>query len=237
MPLTRALFCPGLNSTSSPTFNLPPNKVPVTTVPNPEIVKDLSIDIIACPWLKLFLTDDKTWSNSEVNSFKPSPETIETGIIFDPENDVSINNSSISNEDNWRISSSTKSVFVKTTIHFLTCSKSNIDKCSIVWGITDSSAETISKAKSIEPTPVSILLTKLSWPGTSIMLTSLPLGNSIQAKPKSIVRPLFFSSENLSGSIPVSDRTRDDLPWSTWPAVPITNMINSPLVWHFGIAR
>ncbi len=33
-----------------------------------------------------------------------------------------------------------------------------------------------------------------------------------------------FSSASLSGSIPVNALTRVDLPWSTWPAVPITRM-------------
>ena len=34
--------------------------------------------------------------------------------------------------------------------------------------------------------------------------------------------PRAFSSANRSGSVPVSARTSDDLPWSTWPAVATT---------------
>ena len=42
------------------------------------------------------------------------------------------------------------------------------------------------------------------------------------AKPRSMVIPRSFSSLSRSGSIPVSARTRVDLPWSMWPAVPTT---------------
>ncbi len=44
-----------------------------------------------------------------------------------------------------------------------------------------------------------------------------------QAKPRSMVMPRSFSSWRRSGSMPVRALTRVDLPWSTWPAVPMTN--------------
>ena len=40
-------------------------------------------------------------------------------------------------------------------------------------------------------------------------------GSVVWAKPRSIVSPRRFSSSNRSGSVPVSARTSDDLPWST----------------------
>ena len=43
-----------------------------------------------------------------------------------------------------------------------------------------------------------------------------------KAKPNSMVMPRNFSSGKRSGSVPVSARTKLLLPWSTWPAVPIT---------------
>ena len=68
------------------------------------------------------------------------------------------------------------------------------------------------------PTPASMFLMKRSWPGTSTMLTSWPLGSVSQAKPRSMVIPRSFSSARRSGSMPVSAWTSVDLPWSTWPA-------------------
>src|SRR5215208_5247393 len=54
------------------------------------------------------------------------------------------------------------------------------------------------------------------------MLILRPLGSVSQAKPRSIVISRRCSSSQRSGSMPVSVLTRVDLPWSTWPAVPIT---------------
>ena len=42
------------------------------------------------------------------------------------------------------------------------------------------------------------------------------------AKPSSMVMPRSFSSGRRSVSTPVRARTRAVLPWSMWPAVPIT---------------
>ena len=57
------------------------------------------------------------------------------------------------------------------------------------------------------------------------MLTSVPSSSRTQANPSSIVIPRFFSSANRSGSMPVNALTRVDLPWSTCPAVPATNIV------------
>ena len=77
-------------------------------------------------------------------------------------------------------------------------------RCSLVWGMMPSSAAMISNARSMPPTPASMFLMNRSWPGTSTMLTSRPLGSLSQAKPRSIVMPRSFSSARRSGSMPVS---------------------------------
>ena len=67
-------------------------------------------------------------------------------------------------------------------------------------------------------------------PGTSTKPTSVPDGSVVNAKPRSMVSPRAFSSGNRSGSVPVSARTSDDLPWSTCPAV-ATTLTHSPDCW------
>jgi len=96
---------------------------------------------------------------------------------------------------------------------------------SSVWGITPSSAAITRTTRSIPPTPASMVFTNRSCPGTSTSPTRRPLGRSRCAKPRSMVIPRRFSSSRRSGSMPVRAWTRADLPWSTWPAVPITYMI------------
>ena len=54
----------------------------------------------------------------------------------------------------------------------------------------------------------------------------VPSARSVQAKPRSMVRPRRRSSAQRSGSMPVSARTRVDLPWSTCPAVATTCCIS-----------
>ncbi len=60
---------------------------------------------------------------------------------------------------------------------------------------------------------------KRTCPGTSTKLMPSPPGSVVWAKPRSIVIPRRCSSAKRSGSVPVSQRTSDDLPWSTCPAV------------------
>src|SRR5215217_9504194 len=54
-------------------------------------------------------------------------------------------------------------------------------------------------------------------------LTLCPPGSVSHANPRSMVMARAFSSASRSGSMPVSALTRVDFPWSTCPAVPITN--------------
>ena len=109
-------------------------------------------------------------------------------------------------------SSSTRSRLVRATTPRFTWRRSRMARCSTVCGITPSSAATTRRARSIPPTPASMFLIKRSWPGTSTMLTSLPLGRRSHANPRSIVIPRSFSSWRRSGSMPVSALMSVDLP-------------------------
>ncbi len=70
--------------------------------------------------------------------------------------------------------------------------------------------------------PAIMVCTSRRWPGTSMTLTSIPSSIRHGANPSSMVMPRRFSSGSRSVSTPVSARTSDVLPWSTWPAVPRT---------------
>ena len=59
-------------------------------------------------------------------------------------------------------------------------------------------------------------------PDVSTIETSRPEGSVIHAKPSSIVIPRSCSSRSRSGFVPVRAWISADLPWSTWPAVPMT---------------
>ena len=98
-------------------------------------------------------------------------------------------------------------------------------RCSSDCGIQPSSAATVNSTAGTGPTPASMLGTKRSCPGTSTNASRSPDGSVSQQNPRSMVRPRRRSSAHRSGSIPVSARTRVDLPWSTCPAVAITCMV------------
>ena len=140
---------------------------------------------------------------------------------------VSWRASTVSISASSRRSPSTRSALVRATSPLRTWSRSRMARCSRVWGMTPSSAATTSRAMSMPPTPASMLRTKRSWPGTSMMLTSCPDGRVSQAKPRSMVMPRSRSWGRRSGLMPVRASMRVDLPWSTWPAVPTTYMLAS----------
>ena len=137
------------------------------------------------------------------NSGNPSPVNAETACRGAPANVVPCNSSATSSDTSSSISSSTRSFLVITAMPRSTPRRSRIARCSLVCGITPSSAATTSSARSMPPAPASMFLTKRSCPGTSTMLISRPLGSLSQAKPRSMVIPRCFSSCKRSGSIPV----------------------------------
>src|SRR5215204_5303510 len=127
-----------------------------------------------------------------------------------------------SGESAARASSSSKSFSTPSPVAPLT---RNTSRCSLVWGITPSSAATTSKKASTPVAPETMFLTKRSWPGTSTRLARLPLGRSNSAYPGTMEMPLRCSSSRRSVSVPVMYLTSVVLPWSTCPAVPIVRDI------------
>jgi len=97
-----------------------------------------------------------------------------------------------------------------------------MSRCSRVCGMTPSSAATTSTTRSMPPAPAAMARTKRSCPGTSTTPASVPSGSERWANPSSMVMPRRFSSASRSVSMPVSAFTSAVLPWSTWPAVPMT---------------
>ncbi len=110
-----------------------------------------------------------------------------------------------------------------TVMPFTTPRSVSISRCSLVWGMTPSSAAMTSMTASMPAAPATICLMNFSWPGTSMMLMVFPEGRSSGANPSSIVMPLFFSSASRSQSTPDSALTTAVFPWSMCPAVPKTN--------------
>ena len=202
-PRSRDFKPAGTISTSWPTESEPSISVPVTTVPEPAMVKTRSMGRRGRPRSLRGAALPSCSSMVEISAGIPSPVRAETATMGEPAREVAPINSSISILTKRSSSSSTRSFLVITTIPRLTLSRSRMARCSLVWGITPSLAATISRARSIPPTPASIFFTNRSWPGTSTMPTSRPLGNLSQAKPRSIVMPRSFSSRRRSGSIPV----------------------------------
>lgn len=72
--------------------------------------------------------------------------------------------------------------------------------------------------------PESMCRMNRTWPGTSTTPTRSPEGRFMEAKPSSMVSPRSFSSLSRSQSMPVIALMSDVLPWSTWPAVPMTTL-------------
>ena len=151
----------------------------------------------------------------------PSPDTLDVLMTGASSRKVPRTKSLRSSSTSSINSSSARSHLVNAMTPRGMPRRDRIPRCSRVCGITPSSAATTRSARSIPPAPASILLTNFSCPGTSMMPDREPSGRSSQVKPSSMVMPLSFSSARRSGSRPVKARIREDLPWSTWPAVPI----------------
>lgn len=120
------------------------------------------------------------------------------------------------------LAGSARSERVTTSSPWRTRSASMAARCSADCGIQPSSAATTIMTAGTGPTPASMFVTNRSCPGTSTNASRSPRSRAVQANPRSIVMPRRRSSAQRSGSIPVSSRTRVDLPWSTWPMVATT---------------
>src|SRR5712692_5069041 len=161
------------------------------------------------------------FSISARNSAIPVPVLELTATAGAPSRNEPRTNSSTSSRTNSRMSLSTRSALVSTTIPFRMPNKRQMSKCSRVCGLMDSSAAITKRTRSMPPTPASIFLMNLSWPGTSTKPRSTFCEVAKCAKPRSMEIPRCFSSFRRSVSMPVSAPTSAVLPWSMWPAVPI----------------
>ena len=155
----------GSSSTSCPTVSAPSSSVPVTTVPKPGMMKLRSIESRGRPRSSRRTVSTSMSSMSAVSSGSPCPVIAETRHIGAPSSVVPRSASATSSRTRSAHSSSTVSAFVSTTMPRFTCSRSRIARCSRVCGITDSSAATMSMARSIPPTPASMFLMNRSCPG------------------------------------------------------------------------
>ena len=215
----------GRSSTSSPTTRWPSANVPVTTVPKPGMEKTRSTGRRGRPRSGRESVSCNSRFRVRKSSGKPAfvrDETRRMGasckVVFCRA--VRISASTRSSQ----LGSFTKSILVNATIPLLICRRSRMARCSRVWGITPSSAAMTRSTASMPQTPASMFSMKSRWPGTSTMPTSEPPGSVSQAKPRSMVISRSCSSLRRSGLMPVRAAMSVDLPWSTWPAVPMTRI-------------
>ena len=222
MPRTRAARSSRTTRSVSSTATEPPSSVPVTTVPAPRGAKTRSIQSRGRPRSSAAGVAARAASRARRRSSSPRPETESHTTTWASRSDELARCSTTECRASSSASALTVSALVRATIPWRTPSTSRMRRCSSLCGIHPSLAATTNSATSTAPTPASMFLTKRSWPGTSTKPTVRPEGRSVKAKPRSMVSPRSFSSTNRSGSVPVSARTNDDLPWSTWPAVATT---------------
>jgi len=151
-------------------------------------------------------------SIAALSSSMPRPSGAAVAMIGEPWSEVEARRSSISRATISRVSSSTRSARVRATTPWSTPRRSRIARCSSDCGIQPSSAATTKRATVIASIPASMFLMKRSWPGTSTNPASIPDGSVVQANPRSMVSPRFFSSAHRSGSRPVRACTNVDFP-------------------------
>ena len=209
---TRTSRSSGVNQSRSPSAISPCINVPVTIVPSPGKLKTRSIgryggrsgarggSSASAVWMA---------ARSSGNPKPVSAETATTGALCAFVPCVASRTSSLANS---RSSSVTVSALLKTTIVRCTFKYSRIARCSRVCGRGPSFAATTSSKSSIPAAPASMLCKNRSCPGTSTMPASRPSSKRKRAKPRSSVMPRKRSSSQRSGSVPVSARTRVDLP-------------------------
>ena len=156
----------------------------------------------------------------------PSPVADETARTVAAGHGDTARSSSASSFASSSRSGDTRSILVSTTTARGMPSSEQISRCSMVWGLTPSSAATTRSMMRMPPSPARALWRKRSCPGTSMNPTCRSPCSRC-AKPRSMVMPRRLSSSQRSQSIPVIASTRRVLPWSICPAVPmITRRIN-----------
>ena len=112
-----------------------------------------------------------TMANSRCrNGSTPVPLSAETRKISACAKKLPRTNSRTSSSTKSNHSSSTKSALLITTTPRSTPKSRSTSRCSRDCGITPSSAAMTSMATSMVLTPATMVLTKRSWPGTSMIV-------------------------------------------------------------------
>ena len=194
----------------------------MTTAPKPLTEKIRSTGKRKGPKASVKSEEATSRSISFLTASRPAPVTAETGTSGASARKVPVKYCRTSSVTSSSHSGSTRSILVRTISPRSTPSSRQISKCSRVWGMMPSSAAMTKATRSMPAAPATMLRTNFSWPGTSTIPSRCPQGRSRKAKPSSMVMPRAFSSFRRSVSMPVRARTREVLPWSTWPAVPST---------------
>ena len=224
---TRTSALPGISRSIMSRPTGPPRRLPVTTVPRPRTANTRSMASRGWPSnVARDLARSASVAIAARTSSKPSPVVADATSTGAPARVVRSSSPRVAAMSAARRSASdARSAFVTTAIPSVIASASRSSRCSSVWAFGPSSAATTSSAASISPAPTSMLPTSRSWPGTSTKSTISPSGSARCAYPTSIVMPRRRSSGSRSASIPVSARRSVVLPWSMWPAVPMTTLI------------
>ena len=143
---------------------MPEISVPVITVPKPFILKTRSIGSRNRASELFPGTSTGRRASSRFSSSTPAPVSELTGTIGvrDGSRKEPRRKSSTSSLTTARVSLSTVSDFVRTTIPRWILNRRQMSKCSRVCGLIDSSAAITNRTRSMPPTPASILRTKRS---------------------------------------------------------------------------
>ena len=206
---TRTGRIEGVTTSSSPWWMVPAGSVPVTTVPLPVMLNARSTQSRTGPLGSGTGRLCASLSSAVSSSGRPLPVTALTATagtaprLLRP---ISALACAIA------AAGSARSARVMTRTPRRMPSASTAARCSADCGIQPSSAATTNSTAGTWPTPASMLGTKRSCPGTSTNASCSPDGRVSQTKPRSMVRPRRRSCSQRSGSIPVSARSRVDLP-------------------------
>ena len=167
MPRMRA-SCPlGVTTRRSPVLATPACTVPVTTSPAPLSMNARSTQRRNRPFAARAARLSARSRNAPARASMPAPDRAQTRWISAPRMPVVERRASISTLTSPARAASTLSTLLTTAMHSVTPSRSRMAVCSRVWGITPSSAATTTSARSMAPTPASMLRTNRSCPGTS----------------------------------------------------------------------
>ncbi len=193
----------------SPSAAVPLHTVPVTMVPAPASANARSTGRRKRSSEGRAATARPSSASAARSASRPAPVTADTSTTGHSRHaspsppKAAATFSRISPATSARQSASgARSHLVSATTPRVTPRKRRMARCSVVCGITPSSAATTSSARSTPVAPATMFLMNPSCPGTSTTLASTSPSAS-GAKPMSIVMPRRFSSSRRSVSTPV----------------------------------